>query len=74
MVMTSTIVFDFRQYGDTVFRPGKQWDDTPRSDIILFDVVNDTTELDEGLLIGKYVSLTTTQILCSLIVKHWADL
>ena len=43
----------------------------PRSDLILFDKVMDTAELEKGLRSGKILSLTTTRTIRSLIVKYW---
>ena len=64
-------LFDFKHYGNTVFRPEKKWAGWPRSDLIKSVENIDTLELDKGLVIEKTVSLTTTHTLCALKVKYW---
>ena len=46
-------VFDYSCYGKAFFRPNLQWADRPRLDLIIFNVDNDTAELEKELKIEK---------------------
>ena len=64
-------VFDYTYYGKAMYRPKVKWAERPRTDLIIFDKVVDTAELEKGLRIGNTVPLTTTRAIQSLIVKYW---
>ena len=40
-------VFDYKHYGKTVFRPKMKWAERSRSDLILFNKMMDTAELEK---------------------------
>ena len=50
-------VFYYEHYVNTVYRSKLKWSEKPKLDLILFDKVMNTTELEKGLRIGKIISL-----------------
>ena len=64
-------VFDYSNYGHTVFRPKKKWTDRPRIDIISFDKATDTKELESSLVLGKDTSPVNAERIKGMIRKYW---
>ena len=64
-------VFNYSNYGHTIFRPKKKWADHSRTDIISFDEKLDVKELKDGLVLGKDTSPANAARVRALIMKYW---
>ena len=65
-------VFDFANYGNTVFRPSdKPWDKGIREDQIIFNDKEHRKELLLHIKIGNTVTTHTANTITDLIIKYW---
>jgi len=65
-------VFDFKVYGNTVFRPrSKPWLERPRDDQIMFNEEKHREELQSHIKIGKTVTAHTSDTITNLVIKYW---
>ena len=64
-------IFDYKWYGNCVFRPTSTWEPGKRTDILLFDPEKDTTELMRDLKIGSAATPYIRILLTNLIKKYW---
>ena len=64
-------VFDYKQYGKTIFRPALRWQDRKRDDIIEYDASIDAVEMDKHIKIGKCVSHEHKSIIHGIVKKYW---
>ena len=64
-------VFDFKHYGNCVFRPKLQWDPGDRDDIILFDSSKHDKELQVGLKINPNVHQDINEEIIQIIKEFW---
>jgi len=64
--------FDFKEYGNTIFRPAEQtWNRGERVDIIKFEDSKHAVELNKGLLVSDKVSAEIKQQVKNIVIKLW---
>ena len=63
--------FDFKEYGNTVFRPSQEWTRNERDDIIVFEELKHAAELHKGLRVSDKVSAEIKNQVRNIIVKFW---
>ena len=64
--------FDFKEYGNTVFRPAEQtWNRGEREDIIKYDDSKHAVELNKGLRVSDKVSAEIKQQVKNIVIKFW---
>ena len=64
-------VFEFKSYGKCVFRPNATWDAGSRSDLIVFNEMEDSQELQKDLRIGTHASTASKARIIDIIKKYW---
>ena len=64
-------VFDYKQYGNCVFRPTFSWDSGKRTDIIAWDDSKHSAELHKGLHVGSLASAAIRLEIIAIIKRHW---
>ena len=64
-------IFDYRCYGNCVFRPKPPWDPGCRNDEIIFDPTIDHEELSRDLHIDNCATPTIRYAVIELIKKFW---
>ena len=64
-------VFEFKQYGNTMFRPKINWVDHNREDVIQYNEGIHKAELEKYIRISQNASIAHKQTVLGIVKKYW---